>query len=263
MPANKNKNARQSSKIRARETSGSTHIFVRDNVGRCWAWNLLRKFPLCQCTLCTRKHLHSRGTKPNVKSDSSIPSMGNTVRPRTHVAIGHSNVHVQGWFRQKAPPFRRAPSSLNVQSANKRPTPFPALTHKRVAMTCPTSKRSDRSSSNDALHSMPSIWRPCFGDDTASHVVCPRSTYKMASVSSKQPPTSVVAGHFLGRTHARSVSDGMRITHVSLGQCRHRSNPWSFLVGFHGSLLSPSHAQKQKGNRDARVCTTPGVRRDS
>ena len=115
--------------------------------------------------------------------------------------------------RQKAPPFRRAPSSLHVQGPNKRPTPFPGLKDRGVAMTCPTSKGSDRSSSYGALHSVPFIWRPRFGDETTSHVVCPRSTCKKANVFAKEPPTSIVARHFRDRTCVRSVFDGMRIAH--------------------------------------------------
>ena len=111
-------------------------------------------------------------------------------------------------------------------------------------MTCLTSKRSDRTSSYGTLHSMPFIWRPCNGDNTASHVVCPRSTCKKANVFAKEPPTSVMARRFRDRTHARSVFDGMRITHGFFGQCRYRSNSWRCLVGFHGSFLSTPPQQK-------------------
>ena len=150
-------------------------------------------------------------------------------------------------FRQKAPPFRRAPSSLHVQGPNKRPTPFPGLKDRGVAMTCPTSKGSDRSSSYSTLHSMPFIWRPRFGEDTASHVVCPRSTCKKANVFAKEPPTSIVARHFRDRTCVRSVFDGMRIAHGFFGQCRYRSNSWRCLVGFRGSLLTFPRPKTKRG----------------
>ena len=87
MPTNKDKCTWRSSKIRARETFGSTHVLVHDNVGQCWAWNLLRKFPPCQRTSCARKHLPCKGTKPNVGSDSS------SLAPK-----GRRCVHEHAWL---------------------------------------------------------------------------------------------------------------------------------------------------------------------